>query len=397
MQVLTCSILFAISSVAFASDTSEANPGSDEAGNEHVEEGNESEAVEDDAGSEPGGPDDAIEPEEESEDPGVDPGVEDDVQDFEEDVEQPAEDPIPSLDEGPAEEEEGDAPDLSDEDPSDELIEWQGQSRLVAVVGGERLEGWEIAGVRRGTPVAIYALEDDSMLGDVSSVYVTWEGSFSSFGPTSYDGESLIQVGHRMQVIVTTEAYAAGIADMMDLPEAPESAFIVQRDYLAADVHGEYGVVIGEWDSEGFDTRRTFIPGWQVADTHHPTLEFLVGYPDHTSTTGVYFSREPIEGGLFMDLGTGWEDETAWNWNAPEYAFDGESGHPHEDPHQDDGPPPEDDARPDRDRDTDTDTDPEDAIDPIEEDPDAGNEPEVEEPGPDLSIEDPMLGTFPGF
>ena len=67
------------------------------------------------------------------------------------------------------------------------------------------------------------------------------------------------------------------------------------------------------------------------------------------------------------------------------------------DPHQDDGPPPEDDARPDRDRDTDTDTDPEDAIDPIEEDPDAGNEPEVEEPGPDLSIEDPMLGTFPGF
>ena len=36
MQVLTCSILFAISSVAFASDTSEANPGGDEAGNEHV-------------------------------------------------------------------------------------------------------------------------------------------------------------------------------------------------------------------------------------------------------------------------------------------------------------------------------------------------------------------------
>jgi len=409
MQAFTCTVLFAISSVAFASHEPDANPGNEDAGNEQIEEGSEEGTAEDDeAGSaedeEPGGPGDAVEdvtdPHDEDEDSGTDPGVEDDVEDFEEDVEDPDEDPIPDLDEDADEGDEDEAPDLSDDDPSDELVEWQGQARLVAVVSGERLVGWEVAGVRRHIPVAIYALEDDSMLGDVSSVYVTWEGSFSSFGPSAIEGDSLIQVGDRMQVIVTTEAYAAGIADMMDVEEAPESAFIVQREYLAADVHSEYGVVLAESDSEGFDTRRSFVPGWQVAEAPHPTLDFLVGYPDHTSSTGVYFSHEPVEGGLFMDLGEGWEDETAWYWNAPEYAFDGVG--PGQDPHHDDGPPPEDEPRPDRDRDRDRDSDsdpePDPELEPIEdEDPDAGDDPWLNEEGPDLSTHDPVLGNFPGF
>lgn len=315
MRAFTCTVLFALSSVAYADETpgSEADPADDhaDANDPGTEEGGPDASPED---GETDAPDGNAEPETDSGDPGVD----------HEDPNDPGSDApdIPDFEENPIEPEDQDIPELDEDEDEPQLYEWGGEARLVAVVAGEELNGWESVAGPHGA-VAIYAIEDTQMLEHgVSSVFVHWQGEFESFGPTDPHGSPAVDFGREITVIVTTEAYAEGLSDALGA-DAPESAVLVSSRYLAADVDGAYGVLMQGSEAVGHDIRSARAEGWVVARSEDDSLEWLVGYPSYDSAFGVFSDSEPQWDGFDgLDLGIGWEDRADWRDNAPDYALD---------------------------------------------------------------------------
>ena len=339
MRAFTCTVLFALSSVAYAEEPgSEANPADDHAdANDPGSEEGDPEEGDPDANPEDGGPDEPdgnAEPETDSGDPGVD----------HEDPNDPGSDApdIPAFEENPIEPEDQDIPELEDDADEDEdedrLYEWGGEARLVAIVSGEHLNGWETVVAPHGA-VAIYALDDTQMLEQgVGSVFVQWHGQFESFGPTDPSGSPAVDFGREITVIVTSEAYAEGLSDALGA-DAPDSAVLVDSRYLAADVDGAYGVLMPDQFASGHDIRPSRAEGWVVARAEDDSLDWLLGYPSFDTAFGNYAERDvQWDGFEGIDMGAGWEDRAEWHENAPEYALDGveaiedDEGMPGEDP-----------------------------------------------------------------
>ncbi len=389
MRALTCTVLFAISSVAYASGEPGAGDSwdSDETGSDLP---GDDESGDDESGDEEPGWDD---PDADA-DPGMDdegfPGIDEGQPEIDDDPIGP--DPIPE------------APEVDPgQDPAPEEaseIEWGGEATLVAVVDSRSLEGWGHGLDLHPGPVAVYQLDDSSMLGDgVNSVYVNWEGSFEDFG-----GEGLSLRGPEMQVVVTTEAYGETLEDYMHFDgEAPQGMVLVESRYLSAEVDGAYAIVFSAADGWKVSGVRSMGGGQAYVPVREGDVTaYLVAAPDGESAIGQVYAPWTMGNGWDgLDMGEGWEDSADWRQNAPAYAIEGweapetelpgddeepERADPHEEDEteQGDQDEPEEDGREDRE-------DREDA--PVVEDEDAPHqqEPEVE-PGAGAVIGDPIGG-----
>ncbi len=314
MRAFACTILFALSGVAIASDGNSEedhwNPG--------AEEGND---VSEDEETDVGAGDDASEPEDDETIPGME----------EEGDDQPDADADPVLEEEPAgidEEEdsiEDDGPVGSVEEPT---FDWNGDAQLVAIIDARTIRDWEgvVRGMPRHGPVAIYSLEDTSMFEyDVSSVYAMWYGGFESFGPTPVDHPAAQLQIDDLAVLVTTEAYADSLVDFVHSFDGdyPQDMVLVDGRYLSAEVDGAYAVVIPDEDADLVFGSRPLCPGYAWVPVRADAADYVLAPPDHDSSFAIVDSPWTEPNGWFgLDLGEGWEDDAAWLANAPFYALE---------------------------------------------------------------------------